>query len=276
MDKIDALRKPALWLLGFCLYCGMVHAELAKSEIEQLFKEGTEYFHKANEILVQNMEGAKELYRKAALRMERIVDEGGLHNGKLYYNIGNIYFRMGDLGRAILYYRRAELFTPNDVNLRQNLAFARSKRIDKIEEAAKSEILKTIFFWHYDVSLRTRTTIFILSFALVCLMGSLWLFAKKPGIAWTMSVSLILAVLFAASLCVDFFTDASNAGVIVDKEVIARQGDSETYEPSFKGPLHAGTEFTVAENRGDWCYVALADDRKCWLPAKAIAKLVTK
>ena len=51
-------------------------------------------------------EQAKALYLKAALRFERIAQEGNIQNGKLYYNMGNTYFRMGDIGRAIRDMRR--------------------------------------------------------------------------------------------------------------------------------------------------------------------------
>ncbi len=46
----------------------------------------------------------------------------------------------------------------------------------------------------------------------------------------------------------------SHAGVIIDQEVIGRQGDAESYQPSFEDPLHGGTEFTLLEEQG--CMVA--------------------
>ena len=83
--------------------------------------------------------------------------EGGIENGKLYYNLGNVYFRMNDIGRAILNYRRAESYIPNDPNLHQNLSYARSRRLDEIEERQKTKVLRTLFFWHYDLSGWTRS-----------------------------------------------------------------------------------------------------------------------
>jgi len=62
-------------------------------------------------------------------------------------------------------------------------------------------------------------------------------------------------------------------GVVVATEVIARKGDSETYEPSFKEPLHAGTEFRVREERAGWLQGELGDGRTCWLPEKAVERV---
>jgi len=47
---------------------------------------------------------------------------------------------------VILNYRRAEHYIPNAPHLQQNLWFARSRRVDKVEEIQKKKVLKTIFF----------------------------------------------------------------------------------------------------------------------------------
>ena len=58
--------------------------------------------------------------------------------------------------------------------------------------------------------------------------------------------------------------------MIISPQVIARKGNSDTYEPSFKEPLHSGTEFTLIEKRGTWYQIELSDSRKCWVPEKDI------
>ncbi|NIP92203.1 MAG: tetratricopeptide repeat protein, partial [Akkermansiaceae bacterium] len=103
---------------------------------------------------------ARELYRKAAMRFERVVRDGGIENGKLFYNMGNAYFRAGDLGRAILNYRKAEQFSPNDRNVQQNLEYARSQRKDDLGKKDETKALRTLLFWHYDFSFGQRFTLF--------------------------------------------------------------------------------------------------------------------
>ena len=53
---------------------------------------------------------------------------------------------MKDIGRAILNYRRAEQYLPNDTNLHQNIAFAKTLRIDQIEDKQQTQILQILFF----------------------------------------------------------------------------------------------------------------------------------
>jgi tetratricopeptide (TPR) repeat protein len=54
---------------------------------------------------------------------KQIIDSGH-KNGHLYYNLGNAYFRMNELGKAILCYERARLLIPRDADLNFNLRYA--------------------------------------------------------------------------------------------------------------------------------------------------------
>jgi tetratricopeptide (TPR) repeat protein len=208
------------------------------------------------------------------MRLERIVNEGHIHNGKLYYNIGNTYFEMNDLGRAILNYRLAEQLIPNDPNLKQNLDFARSKCLDKIPVKQETKVLQTLFFWHYDLSTTTRMIILGIFFPAFWSLAAVRLFLKKTTLNWLMFASAALALIMIVSLSIDAWSRSKNiSGVIIASEVTARKGDSETYQPSFNEPLHAGTEFDLRENRGRWFLIELADGRSCWVPAKSVQLL---
>jgi hypothetical protein len=76
--------------------------------------------------------------------------------------------------------------------------------------------------------------------------------------------------LFGASLYIERHQSTTSLeGVILDPEVIARQGDADSYQPSFEDPLHAGTEFMLLEDRGEWWQIELPDGRSCWIPEKS-------
>lgn len=237
-------------------------------EISRLFHEANRLFSEGNQLALSDPGKAKSLYEKAILRFERIIKDGGIENGKLYYNIGNSYFRIKNIGRAILNYRRAEQFIGNDLNLQTNLEFGRKTRKDQIEEKQETKILKTLFFWHYDLSSKIRLILFTISFGLLWLLATVRVFVKKPVFKWTVSIAALLSILFAGSLAIEYFAfRKSLPGVIISEEVTARKGNSVSYEKSFKEPLHAGTEFVLLEDRGAWLRVELPDDRTCWVPA---------
>jgi hypothetical protein len=262
--------NASLAALLVLLFASQVPA-LEKSEIHDLFSRGKEHFRRANEIAATEPEAARASYRQAVMCFERISREGGIHNGRLFYNIGNAYFQLGDLGRAILNYRRAEDFIPDDPNLRQNLGYARSQRQDQIPERERTKILRTLFFWHYDFPARIRLAALVLLAATFWGAASIRLFARKTwALAWIF-VSAPLALCFAASLAADSLARSNDpSAVIVEAEATARKGDGEAYQPAFREPLHAGTEVARIEERGRWCQVELNDGRRCWLPASAI------
>lgn len=52
-------------------------------------------------------------------------------SSELFYNLGNTYYRQGNLGKAILYYNRALKLDPANGDARQNLEFVNSKITDK-------------------------------------------------------------------------------------------------------------------------------------------------
>lgn len=249
-------------------------AQLSEQQTRELFTEANQLFRQANEAANLNPAESQDLYHRAVLRFERIVSEGGVRNGKLFYNIGNAYFRMNDIGRAILNYRRAEQYIPGDPNLGQNLHSARESRQDTFEEDQSAQVMRTLLFWHYDLTPRFRSILFGFLSLLFWGLASLRFF--RPGWAPTWSLALLgcLAALFLGSLVVESTAQASQqAGVVVAPQVIARKGDGLSYQPAFTDPLHAGTEFVQLEERGDWRHIELPDGRQCWVPADSAEML---
>lgn len=259
----------AVVLMCLALASPLPASALSAAETQQLFQQATESFRRGNELFRTDPAAAKNSYQAAIVRFERIVEQGGIRNGKLFYNIGNAYFRMDDLGRAILNYRRAAQFIPGDPNLAQNLKYARSRRVDQIKDKQETQVLRTLLFWHYDLSPRTRSVIFAVFFVGFWALASLRLFFTDRVSRVLLVPCGAMALLFLGSLALEAAGGSERGGVIVAEQVVARKGDGDTYEPSFKEPLHAGTEFALLEDRGEWYQVELADGQRCWLPAAA-------
>lgn len=249
----------------------MLGGAISQTEINDLYSDASRCFREATAIADTQPDAARELFAKAALRFERIAREGGIRNGRLYYNIGNCYFRLEDLGRAVLYYRRAEQYIPNDPNLRQNLDFARRKRLDRIDVPERTRALKTVLFFHYDFSQRARAMVFAAGFGLCWALLTVRLFVRSGLLAWCAAFAAVFSALMLGSLAAEWHQFRTvRPGVVIAAETVARKGDGTSYEPAFTEPLHAGTEFRVLENRGDWLQVALDDGRRCWLPSRDV------
>ena len=228
---------------------------------QRLLSEANGFFRRASQ--TDDPAQAAGLYQQALIRFEKLVHEG-VRNGGLYYDLGNSYFQLHDLGRANLNYRRAQLYLPGDENLRQNLAAARGQQPDRIKPQQEVAVAKTILFWHYDLSARLRLWALVTANACFWAGLGLQLYRRRRPFPWPVALALALSVLLSASLLYEHF-DRQRAGVLVAVETTARKGDGQAYAVSFDAPLHAGVEFTLVERRGDWLYIELADGRRCWV-----------
>lgn len=235
---------------------------------DQLLDEASRFFQQATQSDDQGH--SADLYRKAMIRFEKLIQDG-VTNGKLYYNLGNTYFQLHDLGRAILNYRRALPYLPDDDNLRQNLRHAESQQPDRIEPKQEAMIAKTILFWHYDLPARLRLS--LLTLANIAFWGLLALkLYRRQGPWWPLTLPLALILMMGGSLLYDRL-GRHPSGVMLKAETMARKGDGQAYSVSFSEPLHAGLMFSLVEKRGDWLYIELADSRRCWVPADSAEML---
>ncbi len=263
---MTVIKKILIVCLFWLITAASVEANLPKEQIYALYNQANETFRQANS--TKDSDHVERLYEKAILNFEKIIDQGQVKNARLYYNLANAYFLHGQLGKAILNYRKAAKIDNSDENIQKNLAFARSKKIDQIALKTGKRVLQTLFFWHYDFPLKTKFLLTCIFFGIVCvcITAVIW-FGRST--TWTVSaiIFIILMLCFLSSVALEYKTQANKmCGVITAKEVIARQGDGENYPSSFKEPLHEGTEFDLLENRPGWFHIKLSDDSDGWIP----------
>jgi hypothetical protein len=262
-------KKLFLGLIGLFFFCLAApgHSALPKEQVYSLFNQANQFFREAN-TTANDQDQAQKLYEKAILNYEKIISDGRIQNSKLYFNLGNAYFLKEDIGRAILNYRRAEKLDKTDTNIQKNLAFARSRRIDTVDVRTEKRILETLFFWHYDFSIKTKFLVTCICFAIVCISVTVMLWRGKSA-PWVVTAVIcgLFTACFLVSVILEIQSDANTiCGVITAGQVVARQGDGPNYPASFKDPLHAGTEFDLLERRPGWFHVRLSDDSDGWIP----------
>ena len=77
------------------------------------------------------------------------IEEGGYESYKLYYNMGNAWYKLGNMGKAILYYEKALKLNPAGEDAKNNLQIAKLRTLDKIDVLPEF-ILTT---WIKDISI---------------------------------------------------------------------------------------------------------------------------
>lgn len=248
-------------------------AELTDQQRRDVLIEAQQQYDRGIALLRDQPSAAREAFRDAASRFELVIDSGAA-TGPLYYNLANARLQAGDLGRAILNYRRAERLMPGDARLASNLAYARSLRRTQIAPGGERALADALLWWHHHTATRTRFTIFLIAYVGCWLALTARCF--RPGGGWTLIAGglAVLWIALGASVAADVTGwGRQPEGVILQDDVIVRKGDGHGYEPRFEQPLHAGVEFDLLDQRGQWMYIRLPDGSEGWIESEA-AELV--
>ena len=271
------------WFIIFVIFLlhgfSYLYADIKSEQIRNLLDEAENHFSEGNKLASDgDKSGADIEYRASQVRYERIIDLQDSQNGYVLYNLGNVYFSLGDVGRAILYYLKAQLLIPQNKNLQQSLDYVRSQRIDNIEPSLAKVVYRVIFFWHYIMNIESRFWIVTISMNVICiffllriLKGSRFRHVILKHWSWYCVGLFVFVVMPLSSwLVLDEVSMNQGNAVVLLSEVIAKRGDSDFYESTFNEPLHAGTELIVIQKRRDWVQFRLADGREGWIREIAI------
>ena len=78
----------------------------------------------------------------SAVELYNTIVDAGYANWQVYYNLGNCHYRLDETGLSIANYRRAQRLAPNKSVIKDNLALARSKATDNIEQLPQSFLVQ--------------------------------------------------------------------------------------------------------------------------------------
>jgi len=184
-------------------------------------------------------------YQTAAKKFQAVA-ASGVKNSDLFYNLGNAYLKSGDLGRAVLWYERAGRLSPNDPDLKFNLAHARTRLKDKAD--ASFSPMDILFFWQGLIPLKwLQYSAIGVSFLSFTWAGIRRMFNRTalsgPGIP----LFVLLSVLVLAAGLEIYRLNSDHRAVILGETVAVRSGTMETATPLFD--LHAGTRVRVMEKK---------------------------
>lgn len=207
-------------------------------------------------------------YAKAIEVYESILAEGQ-YSVPLYYNLGNAYYRNGNLANAILYYERALKIKPTDQQILQNLSVAKSQLEDVQVGIKQSKIVEQWHALQNKQSSKGWSWIAILLIWLGVAGLALWLFSqnrtrKKQGflLGWTFILLSILPFIFATGRYHDQYH--SEEAIIMVAETNLKAGPEE--ESKTIQLLHEGTKIRIVDQIGQWNKVQLEDTTEGWLP----------
>lgn len=223
------------------------------------------------EVYVEGLRAYKQGDFEVAAQKLQTTAEGGIHNGKLFYNLGNAYLRSGDLGRAVLYYEKAEKFMPGDPELEFNLKYALSE-VKDASEVETSPLAKVLFFPAEVFSEHSLQWAALLGHVLVWLGLLPLLFRKRILRAVAPYVwipGLIIVTAAAPSVLYARYEAAfSPKAVILENRVPIRSGRDANSAELFA--LHAGSKVVVEARQDDWYRVRFGPEKRGWVPGDVL------
>jgi tetratricopeptide (TPR) repeat protein len=258
--KIDMSKFLKKGIVFFPIFFAVI---AMAGEQDALFQQGVRFYQEEN-------------YAEALQAFQQIRDAG--HDaGSLYFNMGNCYYKLGDSGRAILFYESAKKLTPGDEDVRFNLGLVNESIVDQIE---KQEDFFLIRYWRGFLFLLHKTTFLVLLgalygaavlfliFRLLARNGALRLLSQRLAVTFG-----VLFLLFGASFIARLHDEKTRveAVILADKvDVMSAplaQGGTEVFV------LHAGTKVRLDRQRDEWVEIILPDRKVGWVKKDVLEKI---
>lgn len=248
--------KKLLYLFIILISCSGI------AQNNQLFDQGKELYKNGK-------------YQQAINSWMKILDNGE-QSASLYFNLGNAQYKLNHVGPSVYYYEKALLLSPNDSDIKNNLAFAQNARIDAIEPLPKTvfshwyENIAGIFTFNgWAIFAVVMSLLFVLLFLLYYFSFS----ERRKRLLF--ASSLIIALLLVGTLSMAFlrYNDfkKDKPAIIFSNEIEIKTGPTMGSDVAFT--LHEGTKVQITAQDGNWYRIALADGKDGWIPATDLKEL---
>ena len=257
-NKFSEMKKlKTLFYIGLLLI-----STIGFSQSEHLFEKGKDHY--------KNQE-----YQKAINAWKGILQNEEV-SAELYYNLGNAYYRLNQIGPSIYYYEKALQLAPNDADIKNNLAFAENARIDAIEPLPKSvftswyENLTSIFTFDGWAILSVSCAI---GFAALFLLYYFSYTEKKKRLFFASSMVVALLLIGATTMAFLTYNDYTEdqPAIIFANELEVKSEPSLGSSSVFK--LHEGTKVQIIAQDREWVRIELADGKDGWVPISDLKQL---
>lgn len=230
------------------------------------FSNPTKDFEKANQLYKQGN------YSEAIIKYEALLNSG-IESFDLYYNVGNTYYKLGEIGKSILYYEKAYKLDPTDEDLNFNLSIARNKIIDKIDSVP--EFFLYTFFNNIrdNLSLNSWAILTLILFLLsIVFLLNILVFRILKSLKISFLLLVITSIIFTISA---FFTGAKvfeyyskDKAIVIEKIVNVK--NSPTAKSSDAFIIHEGLKIRIIEKLEDWYKIKLEDGKTGWIKENSI------
>ena len=212
----------------------------------------------------------------SAINMYNRVLKQGLVSPKLYFNLGDAYFRKKNMPSAILYYEKAKKLDPNNADIQYNLNLANTMIPDKIEKVPEV-FLKRWWNYLYDLfNAGTWAVLSLVSFALLVFL--LGVFILSPGrrarkLSFFLGVLMLFASLAAFGLASQkaYYSQHHSEAIIFTPTITAKSSPTPNSVDLFV--IHQGTKVRLLDEVDGWKKIKLQNGSIGWLPKNSMKEI---
>ncbi len=214
-------------------------------------------------------------YRKAIERYTSIIDRNR-YSMKLYYNLADAYFKVGETGRAILYYNRALKLAPSNDDVRYNLAIAEAQTKDKIAVVPEFFLNRWMRSIRNTMSCTAWSILSLAAFAAVLAFALIFLLSGRTAVRKTGFYGAIAAL--AIFVATTSFALAERRDMLQRKQAIVMSSAISVKSSPDRSAtdlfvLHEGTKVRIATEIDGWYEIVIADGKKGWTESRNIEQI---
>jgi tetratricopeptide (TPR) repeat protein len=223
---------------------------------------------------------ANELYRQEnyteALKAYEEIEAMDQESWALYYNIGNIHYKMNRVAPAIFYYEKALKLRPDQQDVRFNLEFANQMVLDNIEPLPRNLGQRFMDAVILKLTYETWAKIAVGLAFLFALLFLMYHFSYSTGKKrFYFITSIITVILVTTSVFFAFrnqlYVKNNREAIIFATEAEVMNAPTTTSEAYFE--LHEGTKVTVLESLDNWKKIRIADGKIGWIEEKDLKEI---
>lgn len=212
--------------------------------------------------------GALDIYRQ-------IENQGRYAHWKLFYNMGNCFYKLNRPVRAKIYYLRAQRLKPFESSIRKNIAIADKRLQDKTPPPAVDFIGRVFLRIESFITLNVLSIVLLLSIILLNVFGFLLIKrGKSRFLIYGVSFSLIIVLLLSGyHMYRAAKHNRRNTAVITKGDSQLRSGPGEDNTVLFK--VNPGLKVKIIEASGNekWLQVSASSRIAGWIEAENLERI---
>jgi len=205
-------------------------------------------------------------YKRCIIAYHNLASRYNIQCMTLFYNLANAYYQTGDLGRAILYYKKAQKLAPRDKEVAANLRIAQAKAKVTIRpepspapQSLGRRLVKLFSLFEGVAASLTFRWSLVISVVLAIFLG------RKRR--WLIRLSIVLAALFYLSVGATVYKAYTQKSF--KQAVVLRKDSPVRKKPDKSGitaaVLREGTTVEIRRQRDGWCQIPLGDGKLGWI-----------